>query len=304
MKGGSVASSAVTGLVSPELYDSMSKNFDNNLDSSCLDGGKSRKQRAKRTSSKNSKTKKGGSDASNAVVQLVNPAAFDKLSTNFDNTIQCAGCSCGAGKTGKKCKCDCGKGGKSKCKTGGSDGIWKTVMKDISEQFAGAGLSQKAGEFDISNFKNINDYESSGVNITNKKKMGGACDSTPVNLVGLDYSGIKHNSAEGIPFDRNLSSDVLLTMTDSSINTSGISSMNKVVEYGGIETQPSNFAFAGLTGGKAKGKGKGKAKWESIGKQIKLKDGSKRTVYKNSKNGKFAIKKIVDNKASYKVIKY
>lgn len=300
MKGGSVASSAVTNLVSPELYDSMSKNFDNNLDSSCLDGGKSKKSRKS--------SKKGGSDASNAVIQLVDPAAFDKLSTNFDNTIQCAGCSCGAGKTGKTCNCGCNKGGKrttkkSKCKTGGSDGIWKTVMKDISEQFAGAGLQQKAGEFDISNFKNINDYESSGVNITNKKKMGGACDTTPTNVVGLDYSGIKYNSAQGIPVDRALSSDVLLTMTDSSINTSGISSMNKVVEFGGIDSSPSAFSFAGLTGGKGKGK-VAKAKWESIGKQIKLKDGSKRTVYKNSKNGKFAIKKIVDNKATYKVIKY
>lgn len=300
MKGGSVASSAVTNLVSPEMYDSMSKNFDNNLDSSCLDGGK---LKTKRTISK--KTKKGGSDASNAVIQLVDPAAFDKLSTNFDNTIQCGGCSCGAGKTGKRCKCGCSNAGKTvkktKCKTGGSDGIWKTVMKDISEQFAGAGLHQKAGaEFDISNFKNINDYESSGVNITNKKKMGGACDTTPTNFVGLDYSGIKYNSAQGIPFDRNLSTDVLLTMTDSSINTSGISSMNKVVEFGGIDSSPSAFSFAGLTGGK----GKGKAKWESIGKQIKLKDGSKRTVYKNSKNGKFAIKKIVDNKVTYKVIKY
>ena len=285
----------------------MSKNFDNNLDSSCLDGGKSKTKRTQKTSSK---TKKGGSDASNAVMELVNPVAFDKLSTNFDNTIQVAGCSCGAGKT-ENCKCSCGKGGKarkaskSKCKTGGSDGIWKTVMKDISEQFAGAGLSQKAGEFDISNFKNINDYESSGVNITNKKKMGGTCDTTPTNVVGLDYSGIKYNSAQGIPFDRNLSTDVLLTMTDSSINTSGISSMNKVVEFGGIDSSPSAFSFSGLTGGKGKGaKGSKGAKWESIGKQIKLKDGSKRTVYKNSKNGKFAIKKIVDSKATYKVIKY
>jgi hypothetical protein len=177
-------------------------------------------------------------------------------------------------------------------------------MKDISEQFAGAGLNQKAGEFDISNFKNINDYESSGVNITNKKKMGGACDTTPTNVVGLDYSGIKYNSAQGIPVDRALSSDVLLTMTDSSINTSGISSMNKVVEFGGIDSSPSAFSFAGLTGGKGKVKVSKCAKWESIGKQIKLKDGSKRTVYKNSKNGKYAIKKIVDNKATYKVIKY
>ena len=297
MKGGSVASGAVTNLVSPELYNSMSKNFDNSIDSSCLDGGRSKT----RKTSKNKK--RGGSDASNAVIELVNPVAFDKLSSNFDNTVQVAGCSCGAGKTGKRCKCGCSKGGKknSKCKTGGSDGIWKTVMKDISEQFAGACLNQKAGSpFDISNLKNINDYESAGVNITNKKKMGGACDTGPTNVVGLDYSGIKYNSAQGTQFDRALSSDVLLTMTDSSINTSGISSMNKVVEFGGIDSNPSTFSFAGLSGGKGKAK---VSKWTSIGKQIKLKDGSKRTVYKNCKTGKFAIKRIVDNKATYKVIK-
>lgn len=300
MKGGSIASDGVTNLVNSDMYDSMSKNFDNNIDSSCLGGGKSKKQKPTRKY-------KGGSDVSDAVIKLVDPVAFSKLDANFENTVQFAGCSCGAGTTKKSCKCGC-KGAKvlskNKLKKGGSDGIWSAVMKDISEQFAGAGLHQKAGTSPF-DFKNLNEYQTSDINITNKKKMGGACDTTPTNMVGLDYSGIKYNSSSGIPFDRNLSSDVLLTMTDSSINTTGISSMNKVVEFGGIDSNPSTFSFSGGKGKGVKGKGKGvKAKWDSIGKQIKLKDGLKRTVYKNSKNGKFAIKKLVDNKITYKVIKY
>jgi len=93
MKGGSLASDAVVEAVGPAAFAKLTHNFTNAVQ----DGGKGKKRSSKKPVAKHAsqrrvtKSQKGGSLASDAVVEAVGPAAFAKLTSNFTNAVQDGG---------------------------------------------------------------------------------------------------------------------------------------------------------------------------------------------------------------------
>ena len=212
--GYSIASDAVTNLVSSKAFSDMSSSFTNKAT-----GGVALR-----------KAKKGGySVASDAVTNLVSSKAFSDMNNAFTNKA-----TGGVGVAPRKAK----KGGNSPNATTKGN-IWNRVIDDFSQNFMGGG-----------EFKNMSHYmgKDFGANITNKK--GG----DPATPVGLNYSDITSAKLSGYPFQNVSSSQKTMdVLTDSSIMGDFVPDMSKVVQYGNLSEQANNhsspFSFGGIFGG-------------------------------------------------------
>ena len=258
MKGGSIASDAVTGLVSQSSYDSLTKNFTNNVAAAPCGGS------SKCTTKKGcAKKKRGGSIASNAVTGLVSPSAYNSLTKNFTNTVTASG---GRGLHKASCKPGCKVNHKRSLKHGGdlSGNVSSAVSNAMtaaktalsstfgrSEGFnvfksnsAPAGAEYgKAGGFAG---KNIADYmNNSGQYSINNRKGGSG---------GLQY-GVPSSQMHGQNISRSTPAAVdsyIANDTSGSLNPA----YNPSTIYGSTTNSSKYFNYAGIDqlvkGGKRK----------------------------------------------------
>jgi len=311
MKGGSVASNAVSGLVTNAAYNSLTKNFSNYTNSgSCgsattAKGGSCKTRSCAKACGKNcgcNLCAKGGSVASNAVSGLVTNAAYNSLSKNFSNYTNSGSCAKG-GKKAKKASPTrsskispkpkaAKKGGDKDYFTSVSNAVVNAVSKamspvatsTVSEGFnvfrsnaapagyeyanlrgnANSAVRVSGGTF---NAKNMSEYMKDSNTYNVKNRRGGAADTSSTQLInGMDYSAIQHtNRMQGDIISRETPQAVNLLMT--SQNASALPALDKHTTYGSVTDVSSPFTysstnnFASANGGKkAKPKAKPKAK--------------------------------------------
>ena len=299
MKGGSVASNAVSGLVTNAAYNSLTKNFSNYTNSgSCATKGGSRCNKKTCGCSGNCAAcevaSKGGSVASNAVSGLVTNAAYNSLSKNFSNNTNSGSCATkgGSAKKAKTTKASPARSSKispkPKAKRGGDKDYFSSVSNAVvnavskamtpatpstSEGFnvfrsnaapAGyeyaklRGNANAAGPVSGGAFyaKNMSEYMKDSNTYNVKNRRGGAAADSPTQIIkGLDYSAIQHtNRMQGDIISRETPQSVNLLMT--SQNASSIPALDKHTSYGSITDASSPFTysstnnFASATGGK------------------------------------------------------
>lgn len=166
---------------------------------------------------------KGGSVASDAVVELVKPEAFSKLDAQFDNLVG------GAKKSAPR------KSAQSKAPTAKPKAAAKKQKGGICAMCGG-------------HMKHMNDFDDDGLfNLYNKK--GGAA---PLYEVKYDYDASMAKPAHGLAVDRVLDQGTVALMATES--PSSLGSMSKMVQYGNV-FDGNNIAFNySSTGGAMKKK--------------------------------------------------
>jgi hypothetical protein len=304
MKGGSVASNAVSGLVTNAAYNSLTKNFSNHTNSgSCATttkGGSSKCGKCSTCCSKTGGSKKcnctcascakctrgtrGGSVASNAVSGLVTNAAYNSLTKNFSNHTNSGSCATTtkggsrAKKVKKAIKSSSVRSSKISPKRGGDKDYFTSVSNAVvnavskamtpattstSEGFnvfrsnaapAGyeyANLRGNANSTDrmrpvsggVFNAKNMSEYMKDSNTYNVKNRRGGNPDTATQIVKGLDYSAIQHtNRMQGDIISRETPQAVNLLMT--SQNASSLPALDKHISYGSITDAASPFSYS------------------------------------------------------------
>lgn len=169
-----------------------------------------------------SRKMKGGSVASDAVVELVQPVAFDKLDVQFDNLV----------------------GGSKKTKSVQQKG--KQQMQKKKKQ--DGGVCFMCG----GRMKHMNEYDSEGIfNLHNKKGGAAPAAAAPAFEVKYDYTASMAKDAHGIQIDRGLDNSTVSLMATESPSSFG--GMNKMVQYGNVFGDTNNIPFS-YSGGATKKK--------------------------------------------------
>lgn len=187
---------------------------------------------------------KGGSVASDSVVELVTSDTFSKLDAHFDNLVG------GAKKTTKNTKSK--KTSKPKTPEKKTTKTVKSVTPKTKKQVGG--ICAMCG----GHMKHMNDFDDDGLfNLYNKK--GGAA---PLFEVQYDYDTSMAKAAHGTPINRLPDQSSIAAMATESPSSFG--SMNKMVQYGNV-FEGNNIPFS-YSGGKSK-KTKVKPKTSTKGKK-------------------------------------
>lgn len=300
MKGGSVASNAVSGLPTNAAYNSLTKNFSNytNSGSCATKGGSSKCSKCASCGTKTGGSKKcscacnrrdarGGSVASNAVSGLVTNAAYNSLSKNFSNYTNSGSCATkavsGGSKKAKKTSARSSKispkpksakrGGDKDYFTSVSNAVVNAVSKAMtpattstSEGFnvfrsnsapagyeyanlrgnansAGPAVHARPVSGGVFNAKNMSEYMKDSNTYNVKNRRGGNPDIATQLIKGLDYSSIQHtNRMQGDIIPRETPQAVNLLMT--SQNASSLPALDKHISYGSITDASSPFSYS------------------------------------------------------------
>ena len=272
MKGGSIASNAVSGLVSEPGYTSLTKNFSNYTNTGKCGGSASKASKASKCpacvggkctscKAKATKSKKGGnndtlSSISSAVTRVVSNAmssSFGKVPTISEgfNVFRSSPAPSGyeyANLRGNTTGALASKGG-AKC------------ASRSCKSAQGKGAQQRGGMFAA---KNMSEYMTNSDSYSIKNRKGGAA------ALGLDYGAITHtNKMFGNVGVRATPNAVNIQMSAENIGASP--ALLKLATYGSTTNNTQNFAYSApsriATGGRKPAGRKPKAAPKPLGKK-------------------------------------
>lgn len=229
MKGGSIASNAVTGLVTEAAYGGLTRNFSNFTNSGKCGGAKTVAKKGGKCKGKcHSGSKRGGSsDVFSSVSKPVVNAVKSALNSSFGNKGTTEGFN-----------------------------VFKSVPAPAGYEYANLrgsnsnskGPQKTGGMFNASQFKNLSNYmANAGTNVVKNKRSGGAANVEKGNVtIGLNYNAVKNTSKmygnTSVP--RTTPAAVERMMASNS--ASNMPSLAKATQYGSTTNTAHYFNYAGV----------------------------------------------------------